>query len=262
MKILKLGQMLGGSNAPSGGYENLYSLDFDGTNSYVDFGDSDAFSINESGANRGFSVSCWVKTTGTSDTIISKSLSGSTNNEYQLEVGRDGKVTFWVYGGGSGFIYQYLRVDTPIVGDGNWHHVVGTFDLADATTSILVYIDGVLYNAASADTSYGATGIWAAATNTTAALEMGRRGNGTNYFGGNIDEVSIFDTKLAGMDVLAMYNSGTPTDLSGETYLLGYWRNGDTEGTSIYPEIEDYSTKNNPGTMTNMASGDIVTVVP
>jgi len=30
MRILKLGQMLGGSNAPSGGYENLYSLDFDG----------------------------------------------------------------------------------------------------------------------------------------------------------------------------------------------------------------------------------------
>mgnify|MGYP003670584363 CR=1 FL=1 len=29
MKILKLGQMLGGSNSPSGGYKNVYSLDFD-----------------------------------------------------------------------------------------------------------------------------------------------------------------------------------------------------------------------------------------
>jgi hypothetical protein len=241
-------------------FENLYSLDFDGTNDYVTFGDAAAFSIDNTGT--GFSVSAWIKTTGTSDTVLSKNAVTSTEAEYKLEVGRDGKLSFFVYGGGDIAVFQYLRVDTPTVHDDNWHHVVGTFDLADATTSIIIYIDGVLYNAASAGTTYTSIGTWAAASNTTAPLEMGRLGDASNYFGGNIDEVAIFKAKLAGAEVSAIYNGGTPTDLSGESNLVGYWRNGDTAGTSVYPTIEDYSANSNDGTMTNMASGDIVTVVP
>ena len=98
--------------------------------------------------------------------------------------------------------------------------------------------------------------------NTTAPLNMGRRGMGAWYFEGNIDEVALFDDVMTQAQASAIYNSGTPTDLSGESYLLGYWRNGDTAGTSVYPTIEDYSANGNDGTMTNMASGDIVTVVP
>ena len=262
MRVLKLGQSLVSSNAPSGGFENLYSLDFDGNNDYVDFGDEDIFTINNSSAHRGFSVSAWVKTTGTGDTILAKNKLSATESEYMLEVGRDGKLAWWVYGGGSSGIYQYLRLETPIVGDGNWHHVVGTFNLADATTSLIVYVDGVQYNYAHADTVYGTDGTWAASANTGAKLEMGRVGNASNYFRGNIDEVAIFDSELNGAAVVEYYNSGTPTDLSGENYLLGYWRNGDTAGTSVYPTLEDYSSNSNDGTMTNMASGDIVTVVP
>ena len=143
---------------------------------YVNFGDTVKFSIPGSGS--GFSVSAWVKTTGTSDTILSKFDSNSTA-EYKLEVGRDGKMTFQVYSSGSSFIYQNLRIDSPIVGDGNWHHVAATFDLADAATSIVIYIDGVLYNVASAGTTYRGQGTWVAATDTTAPLEMGRLGDGS-----------------------------------------------------------------------------------
>ena len=261
MKILKLGQMIGGSNAPSGaGFENLYSLDFDGTNDYVDFGDADVFSINDSGANRGFSISCWIKTTGSQDEILSK-VDGS-NEEYKFEVGRDGKLEFIVFGNNDNGIAQILKLNTPIVGDGNWHHVAVSFNLADATTSLLLFVDGVEYDAAHAGTAYSSLGTWAAAINTTAPLNMGRRGNGSWYFGGNIDEVAIFDNVMTQAQASAIYNSGTPTDLSGENYLVGYWRNGDTAGTSVYPTIEDYSANGNDGTMTNMASGDIVTVVP
>jgi hypothetical protein len=45
-------------------------------------------------------------------------------------------------------------------------------------------------------------------------------------------------------------------------YLLGYWRNGDPTGTGAFPTIVDQSSNSNDGTMTNMASGDIVTDVP
>ena len=56
MRILKLGQMLGGSNAPSGGYENLFSLDFDGVDDYVSFSDNAALRPTAA-----MSVNIWFK---------------------------------------------------------------------------------------------------------------------------------------------------------------------------------------------------------
>ena len=74
--------------------------------------------------------------------------------------------------------------------------------------------------------------------------------------------MSIWDGSLNQSGINEIYNSGTPTDLSGKTYLLGWWRNGDPTGAGAYPTIVDQSTNSNDGTMTNMASGDIVTDVP
>lgn len=262
MRILKLGQMLGGSNAPSGGFENLYSLDFDGTNDYVTFGDADVFTPNNSGANRGFSIACWIKTSGGGgqDEILSK-MDGS-NDEYKFEVGRDGKLDVSFIGGNNTSNVQNLQLNTPIVGDDNWHHVAASFNLADASTSLSLFVDGVEYTGADAGATYTSTGTWSAVSNTSAPLVMGSRGGSSWFYAGNIDELAIFDNVMTEAQATAIYNSGTPTDLSGEDYLLGYWRNGDTAGTSVYPTIEDYSSNSNDGTMTNMASGDIVTVVP
>jgi hypothetical protein len=236
---------LGGGGAA---FSNVYSLDFDGVDDYVNFGDADVFSINSSGANRGFSLSCWIKTTGGQDEIISK-LDGSN-------------LEFVVFGDNNGSVAQGLKLNTPIVGDNNWHHVAVSFDLADASTSLSLFVDGVEYNDTDAGAAYSSSGTWAAAANTSAPLNMGRRGTNSWFYEGNIDEVAIFDNVMTAAQATAIYNSGTPTDLSGESNLVGYWRNGDTAGTSVYPTIEDYSSNSNDGTMTNMVSGDIVTVVP
>ena len=53
MKILKLGQMLGGSNAPRVTYKNLYSINYDGVDDYLTLGNGAELSPNSSGANRG-----------------------------------------------------------------------------------------------------------------------------------------------------------------------------------------------------------------
>ena len=63
-------------------------------------------------------------------------------------------------------------------------------------------------------------------------------------------------------EVLAIYNSGAPTDLSGESGLVGYWRNGDPNGTAAFPTITDDSSNSNDGTMTNMTSTDFEADVP
>jgi len=248
-------KVLGGGGAA---YSNVYSLDFDGVDDYVDFGDDNAFSIS---SYAGFTVSAWIKSSVDRKTILSKFVNSASTAEYNFIIGRSGKLEFYVYGGGSNAVYQFLSVNTPTVHDGNWHHVAVTFDKTDSSSSIYLYIDGVEYAGSSGATTYGSNGTWAASTNTTSPLLLGSV-QSADYFNGNIDELAIFGSVKTGAEISSIYNSGTPTDLSGESNLVGYWRNGDTAGTSVYPTIEDYSSNGNDGTMTNMASGDIVTVVP
>jgi hypothetical protein len=92
---------------------------------------------------------------------------------------------------------------------------------------------------------------------------------GQNFFGGNIDEGSVWNKALSSSELVAVYNSGVPIELTQDSgdyvsssNLQGWWRMGDPNGTSSFPTIADQSSNSNDGTMTNMASGDIVTVVP
>ena len=92
---------------------------------------------------------------------------------------------------------------------------------------------------------------------------------GENFFEGNIDEGSVWNKALTAAELLAIYNSGIPIELTSNSgdyvsssNLQGWWRMGDPNGTSSYPTIADDSTNTNAGTMTNMASGDINTDVP
>tara|TARA_R110000824_G_scaffold8231_1_gene37222 strand:- start:22 stop:801 length:780 start_codon:yes stop_codon:yes gene_type:complete len=259
MLALKQGLSLETIKALGGGaaFSNVYSLDFDGVDDFVNFGDNSKFSISSHG---GFTISVWIKASADRRTILSKFVNSATEAEYNLIIGRSAKLEFYVYGGGSNAIYQFLSLNTPTL-DGDWHHVAATFDKTDSSDSIYLYLDGVEYAGSSGATTYGSAGTWAASTNTTSPLQLGSVMS-ADYFSGNIDELAIFGSVKTGAEISSIYNSGTPTDLSGESNLVGYWRNGDTDGTSVYPTIEDYGPFGNDGTMTNMVSGDIVTVVP
>ena len=92
---------------------------------------------------------------------------------------------------------------------------------------------------------------------------------GENFFEGNIDEGSVWNKALTSAELLSVYNGGVPINLLSNTGdyvssgdLQGWWRMGDPNGTSAYPTITDDSTNTNNGTMTNMTSADIETVVP
>ena len=256
--------MIGGSNSPSGaGFENKYALDFDGVDDYVTFGDEDVFTPNNSGANRGITFSLWFKTPSIGGKrILNKSglfYAGKNHYEYLINTQFAGKPQIIFYGGDSVSISLKLLIGTALTAD-TWHHIAFTWSLSPLNASMVGYLDGVRHSVADGNATHTAVGTWAAVANTNNELYIGR--DISNYAEGLIDEVAIFDDALSAVEVQAIYNSGTPTDLSGESYLLGYWRNGDTAGTSVYPTIEDYSSEGNDGTMTNMASGDIVTDVP
>lgn len=248
--------------AASSAFENLYALDFDGSNDYVDFGSGSTFTPNGSGANTGFSLSFWGKTSFSRFGAMSKL--ESVNFEYAIRIDTGGRVAFDVYGNGVGTIRQTLTTDTSAgsfidVSDGNWHHIVCGFNLGSTASSLVIFIDGVLFSDSVGNATYTSAGTWSAAINTAAPFRLGGASRG---FKGIMDEVSMWDKLLNSAAVQDIYNSGTPTDLTGSSNLIGWWRNGDPTGTGAYPTIVDQSTNSNDGTMTNMASGDIVTDVP
>jgi len=256
--MLSLRQGLGLDTIKTSGaaFENLYSLDFDGVDDYLNLGSGDALSPNSSGADRGFSISFWIKSSSASQQVFSKNISGS--NEYECVLRYNGNCKLTLYSSDTTAIYQSLNIDTSI-SDGDWHHIVFTFDLGSTSSSMVGYLDGVQKTDGSGGT-HSSSGTWVAVSNTAADLRLG-------YMGGSYgetmqDELAIFDDVLTSSQVTDIYNSGVPTDLSSIDYLVGWWRMGDPDGTSAYPTITDQSTNSNDGTMTNMVSGDIQTDVP
>ena len=248
--------------APVTSFPNVYSLGFDGVDDFVTMGDADVFTPNSSGANRGFSMSFWVKVPAIGQKIISKNYTfsaGSRRFEYKVNTDFNGKLNFNLYSQDTDANNIVLRLDTALTFD-TWHHIALSWNLGITNADIIGYQDGVKYSVADGNATWGISGTFTTVTNTVNPLEMGKvDGNFGNLF---LDEVAIFDNALTVLDVATIYNNGFPTDLITMPYLLGWWRNGDVLGAAVYPKITDDSTNSNDGTMTNMDSGDIVADAP
>ena len=270
--------MLGGSNAPSGasGFANEYSLAFDGVDDIL-ITTKDATIM----PTDNLTVGCWIKPStwafpGNGQLRYPFGCVAAGGWGVRFQNNYNGTVTTFssiirVSDTGSGSV-GYLQ---PSAGTGfsstlraltGFHYVSLTYDKATGVASLA--LDGV-----EKGTANGATGADIVYNVLNVKLMFGADAvsdtAGQDFFEGNIDEGSVWNKALTSAELVAVYNGGVPIDLltnAGDyvssSNLQGWWRNGDTAGTSVYPTIEDYSANSNDGTMTNMDSGDIVTVVP
>ena len=244
-------------NAPA--FANNYSIFFqDGGQPYLDCGDSNLFSFGDGSSDTPFSFSCWIRpdTIGNTRILMGKH-SGTGDEEYELRFGSGGGgngLRFRLYDldGGS---YIQVRLDVNITAS-VWTHIVATYDGTGTAAGIQIYENAVV----PAGTELSQAG-YVAMHNSASPLTLGTLGSqgGTTYFNGYMDEVSIWGKELSAAEVLSMYNTGTPTDLTGSSNLNGWWRMGDA---GAYPTINDSSTNSNTATMENMVAGDIQNVVP
>ena len=230
-----------------GGFSNVYSVDFDGVDDYCE-GGSEFNSLD--GATQATWM-FWFKTTATGIQYPISQWDASDSADKNLLVlfkPSDNRVDI-----SCGSNTTYRRTDITI-STNTWHHAAVTFNGANtAKDRVIFYLDGVQYK----QTTYnGPTTLKA---NPTSPLTVGARTSYTFYeWTGNLDEVAIFDTELTSGEVSTYYNSGTPTDLTGQSDLIHWWRMGDGD---TYPTLTDNVGSYNL-TMTNMASGDIETDVP
>ena len=216
--------------ASGGSFENVYSIDFDGVDDYVDISAI-------SGVSDPATISFWLNPTSVG--ILYGGLFSSENyfqspntNTFSIQLSGN-KIRYVGYNNGSFDAFQYNGYTAAV---GTWAHIALTL----SGTTLKLYIDGSL-----ADTyTITSGGTWANLSN---GAYIGK--DRLTEAAAIIDEVSIFDAELSASDIF----------LTGHSNLQGWWRMGDG---ATFPTIPDDSSNSNDGTMTNMVAGDIVADVP
>ena len=217
-------------------FVNEYSLLFGGTNEYVTMGDVLNFDRTDA-----FSVSCWFKSTSsTYQYFVSKF--NATPVGWGFRINSDGTLD-WLFHDTDSSSAMYIRTNSSRFLSGMWFNVIATFDGSGVISGMTIYVNGAVE-----PTSIYINTLHTSISN-NGPLNIGARTNGVaSPFTGNIDEVSVYNKELSLSEVQTIYNNGIPTDLTGSTNLVGYWRMGDGVGFN--------------GTMTNMEAEDIVADVP
>ena len=243
------------SVANPSGFSDSYSLDFDGTDDYVNIPQGGtAFPSGDAPR----TVSLWIKrVSGGNATSGSEALFKygwiRTNEMFALVLWTNSKNLYF-----TGYGNDH---DTGIdIDDTDWHHLVITFD---GITTIVVYKDGGTAASGEQDSSTAGGGNWTNLdTNIDDPTDYGGFliGMRDTYYGvefvGKINDVAIWDVELSAADVVAIYNSGAPNDLTDSgSYdtdrtgdLVGYWKFEEGSGTTA----TDSSDEGNDGTI----SGD------
>ena len=195
------------------GIANNFSMNFDGTNDFIDLGRPT--SLNLMPSVDAFSISAWFKTSaqGTIYSFGAPSLPSNTqikigirSGDYLPEVTLKGTAT---------------TIGSTAYNDGNWHNIV----LTCTTSTANLYIDG---------SNVGSPTIGTATITSTDNGAIGARTAPTGgfFFNGSIDEVGIWNTALSSSQVSEIYSATSAnktkdlTEISGSN-LIYFNRMGD-----------------------------------
>jgi hypothetical protein len=221
------------------------ALYFDGVNDYVDFGDASSFSFGDGTDDNPFTLSAWIKTTGSPASfagIISKDLD-YPNREYTLGMLPSGKLRIFIKDQGGN--NQQSIDSTNSVTDDFWHFVVATYDGrggSNAADGLNLYIDGALETPTNVIKQ-----TYTAMKDTGAPLRIGKYANSPNlHFKGDIDEFTLWDKSLTLGEIQNLYSDGQGgTEIIPGVNTLGIWHLN--EGTGSF--TVDSTTNNNHGSL-------------
>ena len=217
---VKLGTIALAGSAAS--FANEYSIAFDGTD---DFASGSAPYSTFDSQNK-ISINLWVKR---DDVSV---------NEYAMsQWGNSLDDNFYIYFGGASRIDVALNGSvrtrtTNTMANGTWYNFGFTYDgtVGSGYQRSKFYWNGVEHGS-SFNTTFTSLGTY------NSPLQFSGRQNsgGTNTdldFTGNLDEISIWQSALSEADHAAIYNSGTPLDITtlGFSGLTNWWRGGDSNG--------------------------------
>jgi hypothetical protein len=251
---------------------SVKSVTMGGTSDYLDCGDATDFSHTSGyGASNDlpFSVSAWVKASGTQNyTIVSKADAASGNHEYRVFM-LGNKIYFDVYSNTNNVYKRAYSVNAHTYAN-TWVHYVATY-AGDFNVSnpLRIYINGVLDI-----TGTGSGGTYTGMNNETSKLTFGHMLSDPNYdLAGNMSDIMMWkDYELSPAEVDAMYNDGVysvdPMEDKGSYGGAAYcklWLKCDADvaitsptSSTVYVSYRDPATPEVPpsGSILKLTSGE------
>ncbi|MCP4411346.1 MAG: LamG domain-containing protein, partial [Gammaproteobacteria bacterium] len=222
-----LGESSTGSSStltiPNESVQSATAFDF-GASDYIDLGNDESLQI--TGA---ITLSMWVKMDAAGNQgFMSKSLTpyfGSGNQKY-FNIGVLNPDIYWQIGNGT--IGRNASYGFASYMDGNWHHVVGTFDGTLDPDNIRLYIDGVYVDASTAafDTIKGDSVYPLCISDRTKVYDSGMEMANAQIWDSNLTDGGVAVSAVAGGEIATLYNNGTPyTGTQPQAAnLQGWWK--------------------------------------
>jgi hypothetical protein len=178
------------------------ALKFDGATSYINIGANASLRPATQ-----LTVSAWIKSTHAIGSVYERIVDQRFNQGWVLSLAGATGANATTVGApmialgtdGTGANALLLGGTTNIANDNKWHLVTGTF----SSGATAIYLDGQLQNSATASFStvlYNSDPVTIGRDSTSAS--------NTEYFGGSIDDVRIYNRALSASEIKQLYNLG------------------------------------------------------
>lgn len=229
-------------------FDNNYSVNFNGINNLLSFGD--VFTALDVGTQWSMSFWCYIDNVASQRCIYSKCTNDVNVYGFNIQITTSSKV--FIQFRSASYSVNYTGLIS--VSTGNWVNLVVTYNGGNNANGMRVYVNAIL-DQLPASVSLGAT------LHQGQTAMFGSRNASTNPYSGYIDEVTFWNKALTSTEVIELYNSGSPLsplDHSASANAIHWWRMGDGDA---FPTIVDNIGSSN-GTLTNMISSQITPFVP
>lgn len=143
----------------------------------------------------GFSISAWLKTTSTAGQQAAFSTAGSGNG---VRFGHSNGKPYFLVGNGS--FRETFFTSAPSINDGQWHHVLMTFDNQGAGYVIKAFVDGSQVGVENSTVTAVGSG--------NVSLIGAMSGSSSSAFSGSIDDVRIYGRSLTTSEASSVYTQG------------------------------------------------------
>lgn len=220
-----------------------------------------------------WTLSCWINTDSVAaGTIFEIKNSASNNDRVVLNITAGGNLRLRAWDS-AGTLFKDFEFKLGGTGSGSfntdeWYHVAATFDGTDTGDPLLVFING-RDETSGATLTVDTTGTMGSATRTVyIALDSG----GTDYYAGEIKDISLWSSELTSSEIAAITNGGVygrnllldDGNYASSTFLKHWWRIGQGKITTLKQvggaRISDDIVPGGNGiemTETNIDSGDV-----
>jgi len=174
-------------------------FDFDGSDDYIDCGDSDDLSFGDGSSDSAFSISAWIKM----DSAVRFRICSKYDNnkwEYLFTTSGGKELVFNLYSQNtSNRIGRRTSSINSLVG--SWAHICATYDSSGGSSGIKLYVNG-----AQADNLDNNSGTYVATQNNTAPFRIGTA-DLSHYANGQIANMQVYNRALSSTEVAQNYNA-------------------------------------------------------